>query len=41
MSIEEGREWVYNKLKRSWNKICPEAQDIMKHKYESALEILK
>jgi putative nucleotidyltransferase with HDIG domain len=41
MSMEEGREWVYNKLKRSWNKLCPEAQDIMKRKYESALEILK
>ncbi|KKQ32264.1 MAG: Metal-dependent phosphohydrolase HD sub domain protein [candidate division TM6 bacterium GW2011_GWF2_37_49] len=40
-SIEDGKTWVREKLKRSWNKLCPEAQDIVKHKYECALEILK
>lgn len=40
-SIEDGTIWVSEKLKRSWNKLCPEAQNIVKHKYECALEILK
>jgi HD superfamily phosphodiesterase len=41
LSIEDGKTWVREKLKRSWNKLCPEAQNIVKHKYECALEILK
>jgi putative nucleotidyltransferase with HDIG domain len=40
LSIEDGKTWVRNKLKRSWDKLCPEAQVIIKHKYECALEIL-
>jgi putative nucleotidyltransferase with HDIG domain len=41
LSVEDGKTWVRNKLKRSWDKLCPEAQVIIKHKYECALEILK
>lgn len=41
LSIEDGTIWVRDKLKRTWNKLCPEAQKIIKHKYECALEILK
>jgi HD superfamily phosphodiesterase len=41
MSIDDGKTWVREKLKRSWNKLCPEAQNIVTHKYECALEILK
>lgn len=41
MSIEDGKRWVREKLQRTWNKLCPEAQNIVKYKYECALEILK
>jgi len=41
LSIEDGKIWVREKLKRTWNKLCPEAQNIVKYKYECALEILK
>jgi len=41
LSIEDGKTWVSDKLKRTWKKLCPEAQDIIKYKYECALEILK
>jgi putative nucleotidyltransferase with HDIG domain len=41
MDVKEGADWVSRKIDRSWNKICPEAQEIMKEKYESAKMILK
>ena len=40
MNVDEGAEWVMRKIERSWNKLCPEAKDIMKGKYESAKIIL-
>lgn len=41
LSIEDGKTWVREKLKRTWGKLCPKAQTIVKYKYECALEILK
>lgn len=41
MDVKEGAEWVSRKIERSWNKLCPEAKDIMKKKYESAKVVLE
>jgi hypothetical protein len=41
MDIEGGTKWVKNKITRSWNKLCPEAKEIIKNKYNSAVSILK
>jgi uncharacterized protein len=41
MGISEGADWVCKKLERSWNKLCPEAKEIIKAKYESAKVVLK
>lgn len=41
MEISEGAKWVSNKIERSWNKLCPEAKEIIKLKYECAKIILK
>jgi uncharacterized protein len=40
MSIEQGSRWVKDKIERSWNKLCIEAKEIIRTKYESALETL-
>lgn len=40
MTIDEGSRWVRDKLQRSWNKLCPEAREIMREQYESALNVL-
>ncbi len=40
-SIDEGSKWVLEKLKRSWNKLCPEAQELMQEQYQSALKVLQ
>ena len=40
MDVSEGANWVREKIERSWNKLCPEAKEIMKHKYESAILVL-
>ena len=40
MNIEQGNRWVKDKIERSWNKLCIEAKEIIRIKYESALEIL-
>ena len=40
MDVKEGAEWVNRKIERSWNKLCPEAKEIMKKKYESAKVVL-
>jgi len=40
MSIDEGTAWVREKLARSWQKLCPEAQTIMKDTYEAAQVLL-
>ena len=40
MSIDEGTAWVREKLARSWQKLCPEAQAIMKDTCEAAQVLL-
>ena len=40
MGIDEGAEWVRAKLERSWNKLSPEVQMMMREKYEAALMTL-
>lgn len=40
MEIDEGTAWVREKLKRSWNKLNPELQSMMREKFESALRTL-
>ena len=40
LSVEDGVLWINKKLERSWNKLCPEAKDIIKDKYE-AFKIIK
>ncbi len=41
MTIDEGSKWVRDKLKRSWNKLCPEARELMQEHYQSALKALE
>jgi len=38
--VDEGVEWVKAKLQRSWNKLHPEVQALMREKYEAALTTL-
>lgn len=40
MDTSEGAKWVRNKIERSWNKLCPEAKNIMKEKYDSVQNVL-
>lgn len=40
MNVQDGSDWVSRKIERSFNKLCPEAKEIMKEKYESAKVIL-
>lgn len=40
MSIDEGTKWVSDKIERSWNKLCPEAKEIIKDQYYSAKKVL-
>ncbi|MFH1461566.1 MAG: HD domain-containing protein [bacterium] len=40
-SIEEGKLWTRKKLDRTWNKLCPEAKNIIKEKYLSAKKVLE
>ena len=37
LGIDEGAIWVRQKLGRSWNKLHPQVQDLMREKYEAAL----
>ena len=41
LSIDEGAEFVYNKLERSYNKLSKKGKEIIKQKYEAAKELLK
>ncbi len=36
LDVDEGADWVFNKIQRSWNKLCPEAKEIIKEKYENS-----
>jgi hypothetical protein len=40
MSIDEGTAWVREKLARSWQKLCLEAQAMTKDRYEAAQVLL-
>ncbi len=40
MNVDEGAVWVNAKIERSWNKLCPEAKEIIREKYESGKNIL-
>jgi len=37
VGIDEGAGWVRAKLERSWNKLSPQVQKMMREKYEAAL----
>ncbi|MBN2052518.1 HD domain-containing protein [Candidatus Woesearchaeota archaeon] len=39
--LDSAKEWVKSKLQRSWNKLMPEAQKIIKPKYEAAMMLLE
>lgn len=36
----EGEKWVRNKLKRDWDRLIPEAKEIIKNKYNASKEII-
>ena len=36
MNIDEANNWLMQKLKRSWNKLSPQAKDIIRDKYEAS-----
>lgn len=40
-SVDEGRRWVLEKINRSWNKLCPEAKEVIYDKYQALQTILK
>ncbi len=40
MSIDEGTAWVRAKLERSWHKMCPEAQTLIRDRYIAAQSML-
>ncbi|WP_432662197.1 HD domain-containing protein [Wukongibacter baidiensis] len=41
MDIDEGKEWVRNKVMRSWNKLNKEGKELIEEKYYSVLKILE
>ena len=40
MEIDEGTKWVREKLARSWHKLSPQVQEMMREQYEAVLKIL-
>ncbi|HYE12782.1 MAG TPA: HD domain-containing protein [Patescibacteria group bacterium] len=40
MGIDEGKEWVLNKIERSMNKLCPEAREMVHEQYMKVKEVL-
>lgn len=40
MDIEQATQWLRRKLERGWNKLNPQAREIIKDKYEAAIKIL-
>lgn len=41
MNIDEANNWLMQKLERSWNKLSPQAKEIVKDKYEASKILLK
>ena len=40
MNIDEANNWLIQKLERSWNKLSPEAKEIIADKYHACKLIL-
>jgi len=40
MDIDQGVMWVREKTERSWKKMCPEAKEMMKEKFEAVRQLL-
>jgi uncharacterized protein len=40
MPIDDGTDWIYKKLNRSWKKISPEIKYLIEEKYKSAINLL-
>jgi len=40
MGLDEGKEWVKKKLERGWDKLIPEAKEMVKEKYEDIMKTL-
>ena len=40
MNIDEGKDFVRNKLKRSYNKLSDESKEFYLEKYQNVMEIL-
>jgi uncharacterized protein len=40
MGIDEGSQWVRAKLERSWNKLSPPVQALVRKRYEAVLQVL-
>ncbi len=40
MNVDEANNWLMGKLERSWNKLSPQAKEIVKDKYEASKLLL-
>jgi hypothetical protein len=41
MSIDEGKQWVIDKIKRSNKKLCPAAREIVGEYYSNVKTVLR
>jgi putative nucleotidyltransferase with HDIG domain len=41
MDMDTGAKWLRNKLKRSWDKLQPEAKELVRDKYEASKKIIE
>jgi HD superfamily phosphodiesterase len=41
MSYQEGIDWALAKMERSWNKLIPEAKELVKDQYEAIKKVFK
>lgn len=41
MNVDEANTWLMQKLERSWNKLSPEAKEIIRDKYEASKILLE
>lgn len=40
MGIDEGAEWVREKVERSWNKMAPPAREVVSEQYDAVMDFL-
>lgn len=40
LDIESGKRWILGKIRRSWNKLCPEAKTLVSSHYDRACGLL-